>query len=101
MMNSLFPELELKPGDCINGRGKRLFYKDIYAGLIFVQQHSNIFLICKVKKIGEQIVYSDGGYEENYTRKEYIDYDGKGFESCLFYEVPEDFKKIGVMGELL
>ena len=32
--------------------------------------------------------------EMNYTRPEYIDYEGKGFESCLFFEIPESFKKL-------
>ena len=27
-----------------------------------------------------------------YTRPEYIDYEGKGFESCLFFAIPESFK---------
>ena len=30
-----------------------------------------------------------------YTRPEYIDYEGKGFESCLFFAIPESFKKLG------
>ena len=32
----------------------------------------------------------------NYTRPEYIDYEGKGFESCLFFAIPESFKKLGI-----
>ena len=99
--NLLFPEMELKAGDCINGKGKRLYSKDIYEGLIFVQQHSNIFLICRCEKICGQVIYSSGGYDKNYTRKEYIDYEGRGFESTLWYEVPESFKKIGVEADLL
>ena len=69
--NLLFPEMELKAGDCINGKGKRLYSKDIYEGLIFVQQHSNIFLICRCEKIGGQVIYSSGGYDKNYTRKQF------------------------------
>ena len=52
-------------------------------------------IVCQIKRIGEQIVYSDGSREMNYTRPEYIDYDGKGFESCLFFAIPESFKKLG------
>ena len=51
-------------------------------------------IVCQIKRIGEQIVYSDGSREMNYTRPEYIDYEGKGFESCLFFAIPESFKKL-------
>lgn len=89
----LFEELSLRAGDIINGKGKRLYSKDIYKGLHFVQDHSGTFVICKVKDIGNQITYSDGGYDLNYTRPEYIDREGKGFESTLFYAIPENFIK--------
>ena len=70
----LFAEMQLQPGDVIDCKGKRLFFRDIYLGMQFVQDHSR---------------------EMNYTRPEYIDYEGKGFESCLFFEIPESFKKLG------
>ncbi len=73
----MFPELELKAGDTINGKGERLFSKDIFL----------------IKKIGSQIIYSMGGYDLCYTTAEYIDYNGKGFESCLFYRIPDGFQK--------
>ena len=101
MSNYLFPEMELKPGDCINGKGRRLYSKDIYKGLVFIQQHSDVFLVCRCEEIGNQIIYSSGGYDKSYTRKEYIDYEGKGFKSTLWYKVPEVFKKIGVEADLL
>ena len=41
-------------------------------------------------------MYSDGSREMNYIRPEYIDYDRKGFESCLFFAIPESFKKLGI-----
>ena len=32
--------------------------------------------------------------ENAYTRPEYIDYEVKGFESCLFFAISESFKKL-------
>lgn len=92
-IQELFPELELKAGDTINGKGERLFSKDIFQGMPFVQDHSGIFVVCIIKKIGSQIIYSMGGYDLCYTTAEYIDYNGKGFESCLFYRIPDGFQK--------
>nr|DAT58888.1 MAG TPA: hypothetical protein [Caudoviricetes sp.] len=92
-IQELFPELELKAGDTINGKGERLFSKDIFQGMSFVQDHSGIFVVCIIKKIGPQIIYSMGGYDLNYTTAENIDYNGKGFESCLFYRIPDGFRK--------
>ena len=65
--------MQLQPGDVID--------------------YSGIMIVCQIKRKGEQIVYSDGSTEMNYTRPEYIDYDGKGFKSCLFFAIPESFKK--------
>ena len=90
----LFAEMQLQPGDVIDCKGKRLFFRDIYNGMQFVQDHSGIMIVCQIKRIGEQIVYSDGSSEMNYTRPEYIGYEGKGFESCLFFAIPESFKKL-------
>ena len=90
----LFAEMQLQPGDVIDCKGKRLFFRDIYIGMQFVQDHSGVMIVCQIERIGQQIVYSDGSREMNYTRPEYIDYEGKGFESCLFFEIPESFKKL-------
>ena len=81
----LFAEMQLHAGDVIDCKGKRLFFRDIYKDMQFVQDHSGLIIVCQIKRIGEQIVYSDGGCEMNYTRPEYIDYEGNGFESCLFF----------------
>jgi hypothetical protein len=89
----LFEEMQLQPGDFINNKGRRLFFRDIYKDMLFVQDHGTLLQVCKVIKVGEQILYSDGSRELCYTRPEYIDYQGKGFESCLFYAIPENFKK--------
>ena len=89
----LFPEFALKAADTINGKGERIFSRDIFEGMSFVQDHSGVFIVCVIKKVGSQIVYSMGGYDLNYTRPEYIDYNGKGFESCLFYRIPDGFQK--------
>ena len=43
---------------------------------------------------GELKERSAGSCEMSYTRPEYIDYEGKGFESCLFFAIPENFKKL-------
>ena len=32
--------------------------------------------------------------EQGFLFPEYIDYEGKGFESCLFFAIPESFKKL-------
>jgi hypothetical protein len=92
----LFAEMELRAGDIIDGKGARIYSQDVYNGLLFVQDHSGLYVVCRVKSKGSQIVYSSGGYEECYTRPEYIDYEGQGFESCLFYAIPEHFTKKGV-----
>ncbi len=89
----LFEELSLRAGDIINGKGRRLYSKDIYKGLHFIQDHSGTYVVCKIKDIKEQITYSDGGYDLSYTRPEYIDYEGIGFESTLFYAIPDNFIK--------
>lgn len=89
----LFEEMALKAGDIINQKGRRLYYKDIYKGLLFVEDHSGTIVVCQIKDIKEQITYSDGTRELNYTSPEYIDYDGEGFESCIFYAIPETFIK--------
>ena len=60
-----------------------------------MQDHSGVMIVCQIKRIGDQIVYSDGSFEMNYTRPEYIDYEGEGFKSCLFFAIPESFKKLG------
>ena len=91
----LFAEMQLQPGDVIDCKGKRLFFRDIYNGMQFVQDHSGIMLVCQIKRIGEQIVYRYGSSNMNYTRPEYIDYEGEGFESCLFFAIPESFTKLG------
>ncbi len=49
-IQELFPELKLKAGDTINGKGERLFSKDIFQGMSFVQDHSGIFVVCIIKK---------------------------------------------------
>lgn len=49
-IQELFPELELKAGDTINGKGERLFSKDIFQGMSFVQDHSGIFVVCIIKR---------------------------------------------------
>ena len=89
----LFEELSLKAGDIINNKGRRLYSKDIFKGLHFVQDHNGTMVVCKVKELTPQIIYSDGGYDLNYTRPEYIDYEGEGFKSCLFYAIPDSFEK--------
>ena len=38
----LFAEMQLQPGDVIDCKGKRLFFRDIYNGMQFVQDHSGI-----------------------------------------------------------
>ena len=91
----LFAEMQVEPGVVIDCKDKRLFFRDIYNGMQFVQDHSGIMIVCQIKRIGEQIVYSYGSREMNYTRPEYIDYEGEGFESCLFFAIPESFKKLG------
>ena len=90
----LFAEMQLQTGDIIDRKGKRLFFRDLYKGMQFVQDHSGFMIVCQIERIGEQIVYRDGSLKMNYTRPEYIDYEGKGFESCLFFEIPESFKKL-------
>ena len=90
----LFTEMTLHAGDVIDGKGARIYSKNVYNGLLFVQDHNGLYIVCRVKSKGEQIVYYSGGYEENYTRPEYIDYEGSGFESCLFYAIPEHFTKL-------
>jgi len=94
MSGLLFPEMALHAGDVIDSKGARIYSKDVYKGLLFVQDHSGLYIVCRVKSKGEQIVYCSGGYEESYTRPEYIDYEGQGFESCLFYAIPEQFTKL-------
>ena len=37
------------------------------------------------------VTNGDGSREMNYTRPEFIDYEGQGFESCLFFAIPESF----------
>ena len=86
--------MELRAGDVIDGKGARIYAQDIYNGLLFVQDHSGLYVVCRVISKGSQIVYSDGGYDKLYTRPEYIDYEGQGFESCLFYAIPDNFKKL-------
>ena len=90
----LFAEMELRAGDVIDGKGARIYSQDVYNGLLFVQDHNGLYVVCRVKSKGSQIVYYGVGREEYYTRPEYIDYEGKGFKSCLFYAIPEHFTKL-------
>lgn len=90
----LFPELSLKPGDTISGKGKRLFFRDIFKGQLFVQDHSGVFIVCRIEAMSPQITYNDGTRERGYTRPEYIDYEGEGFESCLFWRIPENWERV-------
>ena len=89
----LFPEALLKAGDTIDGKGERLYSRDIFKGMLFVQDHSGLFQVCQIKEIEPQIVFSDGSRELGYTKPEYIDDESGDFESCLFWRVPQNFKK--------
>ena len=46
----LFAEMQLQPGDVIDCKGKRLFFRDIYNGMQFVQDHSGIIINAATKK---------------------------------------------------
>ena len=48
----LFAEMQLHVGDVIDCKGKRLFFRDIYNGMQFVQDHSGIMIVCQIKRIG-------------------------------------------------